>query len=77
MKTFDAMKFLVVAYTLGLFAIVAIVLVFGVRSDSKELAIALATAVSGSAGLIVGWYFGSSQGSQRKTDLLTPKKEGE
>lgn len=69
-KEFDAKRFLVIASTLGYFSFILILIFKGLPSNNKEIVIGLVMAVSTAWGVIVGYYFGSSSGSARKTDAI-------
>lgn len=71
MKTHSAMAgFLVFAIVIGYFASIALITFSDVTDSRLAQIIGLVTAVQNAFMLIVGYYFGSSSGSQRKTDLI-------
>ena len=60
----------------GFFAVLILLGLSLVEFDmSNQSALVLVGALSSSFGQVVSWYFGSSEGSSRKTDLLMRKEE--
>lgn len=62
--------FLVVAIVAGYFASIALITFAEVTDARLAQIIGLVTAVQNAFMLIIGYYFGSSSGSTRKTDML-------
>lgn len=64
--------FLAVVINLGFFAIIGYLLIFGIKNERDSIMIMLG-AVQTAQAAIVGYYFGSSSGSERKTEILNRK----
>lgn len=78
MNDFDAKRFIVRTVIVAPIAFIVLLFFVPVPPDNKEVLIAQVAAVSTAFGLVVGYYFGSSSGSARKTDMLNktePPKE--
>ena len=58
------------AYTLGYFAIIGVVIIHGIPAEVKDLVISLLGMMSAALLAINGYYFGSSSGSDAKTQIL-------
>ncbi len=71
--------FLAVATTIGFFALLAKICLYEVPSGSKEIAFAMIGSVSTAWTGIVGYYYGSSAGSAKKTEIMAAsgKKDGD
>ena len=71
--------FLVTATTFGFFAMIGLLYFRVVPSDSKEIVFAMLGSVGSAWTGIIGYYFGSSSGSAKKTDIMAngnaPKEE--
>lgn len=67
---------LALTVTLGYFGVLVLYGMGEIRIDTSNQAILILVGGLASAfGAIVSWYFGSSEGSSRKTDLLTKKEQ--
>lgn len=62
--------FLVIAIVAGYFASIALITFAEVTDARLAQVIGLVTAVQNAFMLIIGYYFGSSSGSTRKTDMI-------
>lgn len=69
--------FLVIAIVAGYFASIALITFANVSDGRLAQVIGLVTAIQNAFMLIVGYYFGSSAGSQRKTDMLNDPGTGD
>jgi hypothetical protein len=67
--------FIAVTTTLGFFMMVGDIIFHEVPAGSKEIAFTMLGAVAAKWGDIVGYYFGSSSGSAKKTDILAASAE--
>ena len=67
---FNVPVFLAVVITLGFMLLIAKICFQEVPAGSKEIAFAMTGSISTWVGIMVGYHFGSSSGSARKTDLL-------
>jgi hypothetical protein len=76
MKEFDPKRFIVRTVVIAYLGLVVMLFFFPVPSDNKEVLIAQVSVVSTGFGLIVGYFFGSSQGSQKKSDHLMANDNG-
>lgn len=76
MKDWNVPRFLVVTTTLGFFTLIVLLYFKAFPAESKDILNVMLGVVGSAWTGIVGYYFGSSQGSARKTDMLN-KKEGE
>ncbi len=63
--------FLVVSIVAGYFGSIALITFASVTDARLAQIIGLVTAVQNAFMLIIGYYFGSSSGSTRKTDLIS------
>ena len=70
MKTQDMLAYI---YTFGYFSFLGMAAFHGFEPSSKDLMNTLVGILSAAQIAIVQYYFGSSQGSAQKTDLLKPK----
>lgn len=73
---FSVPAFLAIALVFGFFVLMGKIALYEVPAGSKEIVFAMVGSMSTWVGLIVGFYYGSSAGSARKTELLkteTPK----
>ncbi len=70
MKTQDILAYI---YTFGYFSFVAAASFYGVQESAKDLINTLIGILSAAQIGIIQYYFGSSQGSARKTELLKPQ----
>ena len=70
MKTQDILAYV---YTFGYFAFLAGVTFYGFEAEAKDLMNMLVGILSAAQLAIIGYYFGSSEGSAKKTELLKPK----
>jgi hypothetical protein len=67
----DVMAFLVGLTVMGVFLIMVLALIYvPIPSENRDSLTLLIGIVSGGVGTIVGYYFGSSKGSQKKSDLI-------
>lgn len=73
----NPVSFLIVASTVGYFGLVALFFFRHVPPEAKEVLMVTIGVIGNAWGGIVGYYFGSSSGSAKKTDLMLTKKEGE
>jgi hypothetical protein len=62
--------FFVVATTLGFFGLIAMLYIWPIQGDSKDILQILLGTVAAKWGDQVAYYFNSSAGSARKTDML-------
>ncbi len=62
-----------IIYLLGTFAIFCFVLSGKVDPASREMASMIVGALITKSGTIIDWAFGSSQGSDKKTDMMADK----
>jgi hypothetical protein len=62
--------FLVIAIVAGYFGSIALITFSQVTDSRLAQVIGLVTAVQNAFMIVIGYYFGSSSGSQKKTDLL-------
>jgi len=63
----DIRKYLAGGLVAGAFAILIFILLF---RDSREVIVAMVSSSFGILGTVAGYYFGSTAGSQRKTELI-------
>jgi hypothetical protein len=63
----DIRKYLAFGMTVGAFTLLGIILIF---HGSDEIRVAMVTGAFGILGTIAGYYWGSTAGSQRKTELI-------
>lgn len=68
---FKPTTFLTIATTLGFFGLVAMLYALPVPDKSKDLLEITLGVVGAKWGDLVGYYFGSSSGSAKKTELLS------
>lgn len=75
----DQIKFILSAAVVASVILLSIILLFvPVPAANDKNFTTVVVALLGMAGTAVGYYFGSSQGSERKTELMAqPKQEGE
>jgi fluoride ion exporter CrcB/FEX len=64
----DIRKYLAGGLTIGSFLILGAILYLA--HDQKEIIYAMMTGILSTLTTLTGFYFGSSQGSQNKTDLI-------
>jgi len=61
--------------TTGFFVVmISIGMGFAVFDADNQFVLVLVGALSSSYGQVVSWFFGSSEGSSRKTDLIAKKE---
>lgn len=75
--SFSIPTFLVITTTFGFFALMAMLVFHEPPAESRVILQVLIGSVSSSWGALIGYYFGSSSGSAKKTDIMLTKKEGE
>lgn len=63
-------RFLVVSVTFGFLAALAYLLMYGLPSEHSEPLLVLLGSLTTGWTAILGYYFGSTAGSARKTDLI-------
>ena len=67
----DIMAFLVGCTVMASFIIMVLALIYiPIPKDNQDSLILLIGIISGGIGSLVGYYFGSSKGSQKKSDLI-------
>ena len=67
----DVMAFLVGTVVMGTFMIMVLALIYiPIPPDNRDSLTLLIGIIAGGVGTIVGYYFGSSKGSQKKSDLI-------
>lgn len=67
----DIMAFCVGVTILGTFVVMVLALIYvPIPDGNRDSLTILIGIVSGGVGTIVGYYFGSSKGSQKKSDLI-------
>jgi len=67
---FNIPVFLVLTTTIGFFALIGKICLYEIPAGSKEIAFAMIGSISTAWTGVVGYYFGSSAGSARKTEML-------
>ena len=65
--------FLLVATTLGLFGMIAMLYIWPIQNESKDILQVLLGTVAAKWGDMAAYHYNSSAGSARKTDLLKPR----
>jgi len=70
---FNIPLFLVIATTFGFFSLIAKISFQEVPQGSKDIAFAMIGSIGAAWTGVVGYYFGSSSGSAKKTDLMADK----
>ncbi len=73
--TFSLPTFLAVMSTLGLFFFVTILIFHSVPEETRTPVFALVAVISNAWSIIIGYHFGSSAGSAKKTELLNKNVE--
>ncbi len=68
--TFSLPTFLAVMSTAGLFFFITLLIFHAVPEETRTPVFALVAVVSNAWSIIIGYHFGSSIGSDKKTDLL-------
>jgi len=63
----ETRKYLALGLSAGSFAILGVILAF---HGQKEVVFAMMTGVLGILGTVAGFFFGSTEGSQRKTEII-------
>jgi drug/metabolite transporter (DMT)-like permease len=71
----DIKAILALIALLGFILLLVAFLFAPIPVDNKPFVYAGAMALIGIIGTIIGYYFGSSEGSKRKTELLAKKEE--
>ena len=66
--------FIAVTYLIGAFAIFIMVILGKADLQWRDVALMIIGAIITKSGTIIDWYYGSSQDSSKKTDLLAEKK---
>lgn len=56
--------------TLGFFGVIAAILWRGLPTEGGDALLVLLGALGGAFGTVISYYFGSSRGSERKTEML-------
>jgi len=76
MKEWNVPKFLVITTTLGYFLLLSVLCLVSIPEASRDVLTVQIGVVGMAWGGIIGYWFGSSDGSKRKTEILS-KKEGD
>lgn len=67
---FNSEAFLVVTTTIGFFTLIGVLVFREVPDGSREIVAQLIGGIAAAFGAIIGYRFGSSSGSARKTDII-------
>lgn len=62
--------FLIVSTTMGFFSLIELLYFRPVHSDSKDILQIMLGTVAGAWMMVIGYYFGSSSGSAKKTEIM-------
>lgn len=57
------------------FAVIVLLIIIGVPSDNKEALLLILGALIGAFSSVMGYFYGSSIGSAKKTDLMNKQNE--
>jgi hypothetical protein len=57
-------------YTIGYFSLLVFVLFFGIKLEVREIMTVLLSILTAAQAAIMNYYFGSSHGSDRKTEIM-------
>ncbi len=72
MKEFDAKRFLLRTFSIGYLVIVFLLFFVEIPAGNKDVLIAQVAVLASGISAVFGYWFGSSAGSARKTDIMNP-----